>query len=108
MGKPVKILDLAENLIKLSGYTPYKDINIVFTGLRPGEKLYEEILMNEEQLKSTRNELIYIGRPIEFDEEQFEKSLSYLKENMYDDNFDVKSVVADIVPTYHPYKESKV
>ncbi len=108
MGKPVKILDLAENLIKLSGYTPYKDINIVFTGLRPGEKLYEEILMNEEQLKSTKNELIYIGRPIEFDENEFQKSLEYLKANMYDDDFDVKSEVAKIVPTYFPYRESKV
>lgn len=108
MGKPVKILDLAENLIKLSGYTPYKDMNIVFTGLRPGEKLYEEILMNEEQLKSTKNELIYIGRPIEFDEKEFEKSLEYLRENMYDDDFDVKSAVSKIVPTYSPYHESKV
>lgn len=108
MGKPVKILDLAENLIKLSGYVPYKDINIIFTGLRPGEKLYEEILMNEEQLKSTKNELIYIGRPIDFDEEKFELSLAMLKENMYDDDFDVKAAVADIVPTYSPYKESKV
>lgn len=108
MGKPVKILDLAENLIKLSGYTPYKDINIVFTGLRPGEKLYEEILMNEEQLKSTRNELIYIGRPIEFDEDSFVESLAYLKENMYDDDFDIKSAVAKIVTTYCPYKEAKI
>ena len=83
-------------------------MNIVFTGIRPGEKIYEEILMNEEQLKSTKNELIYIGRPIEFDEAEFESSLEYLRENMYDDNFDVKSAVSKIVKTYSPYHETKV
>ncbi len=106
MGKPVKILDLAENLIKLSGYTPYKDINIIFTGLREGEKLYEEILMNEEQLKSTKNELIYIGRPIEYDAEKFEEDLMYLKANMFNDDFDIKTAVSKIVTTYHPYLEN--
>ena len=71
MGEPVRILDLATNLIKLSGYRVGEDIQIVFTGLRPGEKMYEELLMNEEGLKETANKMIFIGRPIEFDEEVF-------------------------------------
>ncbi len=80
MGKPVKILDLALNLIRLSGYKPYEDIDIQFTGLRPGEKLYEELLMSEEGLQSTENELIHIGKPIEFDEDQFRHQLEELDE----------------------------
>ncbi|MCQ2448940.1 MAG: polysaccharide biosynthesis protein [Clostridia bacterium] len=100
MGKPVRILDLAENLIKLSGFEPYVDIDIQFTGLRPGEKLYEEMLMSEEGLKRTDNELIYIGHPISIDEELFNKTLAQMKVAMYDESIDVRALVKQIVPTY--------
>ncbi len=102
MGEPVKILDLAENLIRLSGHTPYEDIKIVFTGLRPGEKLYEELLMAEEGLKDTENKLIHIGKPVDFDEEVFLRQLEQLKDVMYNDNIDIKSYIKEIVSTYHP------
>ena len=75
MGEPVKILTLAENLIRLSGFKPYEDIPIEFTGLRPGEKLYEEILLNEEGMKKTANKKIFIGKPIELDTEKFHEKL---------------------------------
>jgi len=101
MGKPVKILDLALNLIRLSGYKPYEDIDIQFTGLRPGEKLYEELLMSEEGLQSTENELIHIGRPIEFDEEEFKHQLEELDELSRTDSPMIKEKVMEIVPTYH-------
>ena len=100
MGKPVKILDLAENLIRLSGRTPYVDIKIEFTGLRPGEKLYEELLMGEEGLQNTENDLIHVGKPIEFDDEWFIERLDNLKENMYDDSCDIRHLIHEIVPTY--------
>ena len=71
MGEPVKIVDLAENIIRLSGYTPYKDIDIKFIGLRPGEKLYEELLMDEEGLEATANNLRHIGKPLDINEDDF-------------------------------------
>lgn len=101
MGEPVRILDLAENLIRLSGYEPYTDIRIEFTGLRPGEKLYEEMLMSEEGLKRTQNQLIYIGQPIKINKEKFEQTLSEMNSKMYDDNADVRALVKRIVPTYN-------
>lgn len=108
MGKPVKILELAENLIRLSGYRPYEDIAIEFTGLRPGEKLYEELLMGEEGLRETPNRLIYIGMPIEFDSEKLEKDLEKLKEAADgDDEKRVKELVKELVPTYRPTQAGK-
>ena len=107
MGKPVKILSLAENLIKLSGFTPYKDIQIEFTGLRPGEKLYEELLMSEEGLTATENAIIHIGKPIDIDEELFYKTLDDMKAVMYDESTDVREMVRRIVPTYMPEKAPK-
>lgn len=101
MGKPVKILTLAENLIKLSGLTPYKDIKIEFIGLRPGEKLYEEMLMAEEGLQDTENGMIHIGKPIEYDENEFFKTLDEMKNSMYDDTIDIRALVKKIVPTYN-------
>ena len=100
MGEPVKILELAENLIRLSGFTPYKDIQIEFTGLRPGEKLYEELLMSEEGLQSTENELIHIGRPIDFDEDELFETLDIMSKVMYDEETNMLSLVKKIVPTY--------
>lgn len=100
MGEPVKIVDLAENIIRLSGYTPYKDIDIKFTGLRPGEKLYEELLMDEEGLEATENNLIHIGKPIDINEDEFFADLEELSEIMYDDNADVRRVIKKIVKTY--------
>lgn len=102
MGEPVKILDLAKNLIQLSGYKVGEDIEIVFTGLRPGEKMYEELLMNEEGLQDTENKLIHIGKPIVFDEQEFEKTLERLRKAAESENEDVRSVVQELVPTYHP------
>lgn len=101
MGKPVKIIDLAENLIRLSGYKPYTEIKIEFTGLRPGEKMYEEKLLSEEGLKRTENSLIHIGRPISFDQDEFVSALDSLRKNMGNDDFDVKAVVKSIVHTYN-------
>lgn len=101
MGKPVKIVDLARNLIRLSGYKEGIDIEIAYTGLRPGEKLYEELLMKEEGLQSTENELIHIGKPIEFDEEEFLKDLEDLYQSAYAETTQMKKIVKKIVPTYN-------
>lgn len=105
MGEPVKILDLATNLIKLSGYRVGEDIQIVFTGLRPGEKMYEELLMNEEGLKETANKMIFIGKPIEFDEEEFRSQLAGLEQEAMDETSDIRAAVEKIVTTYHPAQE---
>lgn len=105
MGEPVKILDLATNLIKLSGYKPGEDIEIKFTGLRPGEKMYEELLMNEEGLKETANKMIFIGKPIEFDEEEFQRQLDLLEQEAVNEDGDIRKEVMKIVPTYHPTEE---
>ncbi len=102
MGEPVKILDLAKNLIKLSGYRVGEDIEIVFTGLRPGEKMYEELLMQEEGLQDTENAMIHIGKPIEFDEDEFENILIRLKEVAENEDEEVREIVQELVPTYHP------
>lgn len=100
MGEPVRILDLAENLIRLSGYVPYEDINIEFTGLRPGEKLFEEMLMDEEGLQETPNRMIHIGKPIDFDEELFRRQLDELYKIANSDSGQIKEAVRNIVPTY--------
>ncbi len=101
MGEPVKILTLAENLIKLHGYVPYKEMEIRFTGLRPGEKLFEELLMNEEGLKSTQNNKIFIGKQIKVDEEKFFKNLKILKAAAdKNDKENCESILREIVPTF--------
>lgn len=100
MGAPVRIDDMARNLIRLSGYTPDVDIKIEYTGLRPGEKLYEELLMAEEGMKETANKLIDIGKPIEMDEETFFDKLAELKEACYNDDERIKEKVQKLVPTY--------
>lgn len=100
MGAPVRIDDMARNLIRLSGYTPDVDIKIEYTGLRPGEKLYEELLMAEEGMKETANKLIHIGKPIEMDEETFFDKLAELKEACYNADESIKEKVQKLVPTY--------
>ncbi|MCI9125022.1 MAG: polysaccharide biosynthesis protein [Eubacterium sp.] len=100
MGEPVRIYDLAKNLILLSGHKPGEDIQITFTGLRPGEKLYEEMLMEEEGMQETANKLIHIGKPIQFDEEEFLQRLKELKDYVVDEPEDIRLFVQRIVPTY--------
>ena len=102
MGEPVKIIDLARNLIKLSGYEPNVDINIKVTGLRPGEKLYEELLMAEEGLESTTNDLIFIGKPIELDDEKFLNQLDQLIHIAYQNRNTIKAEIEKVCDTYHP------
>lgn len=101
MGEPVKIVDLARNLIRLSGHTPDEDIKIEYTGLRPGEKLFEEKLMAEEGLEKTDNELIHIGKPIEFDHEKFLATLEPLMDAAYKNRGNIKEMLADLVSTYN-------
>ena len=102
MGSPVKIDTLARNLIRLSGYKPDEDIKIVYSGLRPGEKLYEEKLMAEEGLKKTDNDLIHIGCPIPFDTDEFLQQLDGLMTAAYNNKKDIRSRVRSMVSTYHP------
>ena len=108
MGEPVKIDTLARNLIKLCGYVPDKDIKVVYTGLRPGEKLYEEKLMAEEGLSTTPNKLIHVGQPIRFDEDAFLQALPALLETACDnDEEHVRSALLDLVDTYRPVENRK-
>ena len=102
MGEPVRILDLAENLIKLSGLKVGEDIRIEFTGLRPGEKLFEEMLMDEEGLQDTANRLIHIGRPIPINEVQFFRQLEELNQESKRESEYIREIVKQIVTTYHP------
>ncbi len=102
MGSPVKIADLARNLIRLSGYKPDVDIKIEYTGLRPGEKLYEEKLMAEEGLKKTDNDLIHIGQPIPFETDEFLGGLEKLMELAYENKCGIREQVQKMVSTYHP------
>lgn len=100
MGSPVKIDTLARNLIRLSGYKPDVEIKVEYTGLRPGEKLYEEKLMAEEGLQKTDNELIHIGKPIPFDSDEFLKQLDQLMLAAYSNKRDVRDYISRIVKTY--------
>lgn len=102
MGEPVKIDDLAKNLIRLSGYTLGVNMEIKYTGLRPGEKLYEELLMKEEGLQETDNKLIHIGKTIEFDKENFFDNLEKLKEEAYSETGNIRESLKKVVDTYHP------
>ena len=101
MGEPVRIDDLARNMIRLSGFEPDVDIEIRYTGLRPGEKLYEEMLMKEEGLRTTENALIHIGKPLDIDEERFSSQLDALYEACEQNSPEIKNIVAGIVKTYH-------
>ena len=105
MGEPVKILDLAMNLIKLSGLKPNVDIEIKFTGLRPGEKMYEELLMQEEGLKETANKNVFIGKPLEFDPDVFEEQLNEIIASARQESPDIREEIKKIVPTYEWEKE---
>ena len=107
MGEPVKIDDMARNLIRLSGYTPDVDIKIEYTGLRPGEKLFEEMLMDEEGLRETENKLIHIGSPIEMDDEVFLQNLRQLEEASKEESNRIRELVSEMVPTYHFRKEKE-
>lgn len=100
MGEPVKIADLAKNLIRLSGYKLGEDIEIEYTGLRPGEKLYEELLMDGEGLQDTENKMIHIGKPIDMDEEKFMHQLIQLRDAANEDSDAIRAMVKEIVPTY--------
>ena len=100
-----EVLALIVQAVEKAGYKPGEDIEIQFTGLRPGEKMYEELLMNEEGLKETANKMIFIGRPIEFDEEEFRRQLEVLEQEAMNEDGDIRAEVRKIVPTYHPTEE---
>ncbi|MFA9463388.1 MAG: polysaccharide biosynthesis protein [Velocimicrobium sp.] len=100
MGEPIKIDDLARNLIRLSGFVPDRDIEITYIGLRPGEKLFEELLMDEEGMQDTQNKLIHIGKPIAFDEEEFLRKLDDLEIEVNRETEHVRDLLKEIVPTY--------
>ena len=100
MGEPVKIDTMARNMIRLSGFEPDVDIRVEYTGLRPGEKLYEELLMKEEGLQDTANKLIHIGKPIEMDDARFHEQLILLEQACKEETDHMKDIVAQIVPTY--------
>ena len=102
MGEPVRIDDLARNMIRLSGFEPDVDIQIKYTGLRPGEKLYEELLMKEEGMRSTPNKLIYIGQPLNINEAEFVAQLDKLEEACQRNDEDIRTLVRQMVPTYRP------
>ncbi len=103
MGSPVKIRELAENLIRLSGHVPGEDIEIKYTGLRDGEKLYEELLISEEGIQKTQNNLIYIARPMEFDSERLFNRIDYMREIMEGaTGREIVDVVKELVPTFNP------
>ena len=104
MGEPVRIDDLARNMIRLSGYEPDVDIEIRYVGLRPGEKLFEELLLDEEDIRSTANHLIFIGKPLEINEEEFARQLEELETVCHQPDGDVRPLLQEIVPTYHPEK----
>jgi FlaA1/EpsC-like NDP-sugar epimerase len=106
MGAPVKIDTLARNLIKLSGLKPDVDIMIKYTGLRPGEKLYEEKLMAEEGMRTTPNHLIHIAQPMSYDEYDLLRQLELLMEAAYDGREDIRDLMEQVVPTYHPAENS--
>lgn len=106
MGEPVKIVDLARNLIRLSGFKPGEDIKIKFTGLRPGEKLYEELLMAEEGLRKTENQRIFIGNPLPVDPHSFQKKLDELDKMAWGECKNMKELVREIVPEYKPAEYS--
>lgn len=105
MGEPVKILDLAKNMIRLSGLTPGEDIEIQFTGLRPGEKLYEELLIDEENKKETKNKRIFIGSPRMMEAEQFSELIAELDHAAFSEDPNIREVVKRLVPEY-TYKQT--
>ena len=100
MGEPVKILDLAENMIRLSGLVPGEDIEIKFTGLRPGEKLYEELLIDDDNKKETANKRIFIGQPIKIDEVEFDEKMKELEKATFSEDENIRLVVKKLVPEY--------
>ncbi|NLM59121.1 MAG: polysaccharide biosynthesis protein, partial [Clostridium sp.] len=108
MGEPVKIADLARNLIKLSGFEPDVDIKIKYTGLRPGEKLYEELLLNEEGLQATKNNKIFVAKPIHIDMAMLLRELDCLKEVMVTNSEGICDYIKLIVPTYKKAQNSGI